>query len=351
MKQVEIARDDIDADDGTNGWKAGDGLVLPRRVRQLGPSTRAKRGGKESRDDRPGYRRKVIIWLVGPAVVLQVLVYLIPIAVGVYTSFTGITFSTLRDWVGAPFLGLHNYRLILATPAIADPLLRSFILSLLYVTIVVTSSIMLGMVAVIMVRSLARGRRVLQIIYILPFTVPVYAGVLTWDFVFQGHGAATALLATDLHLVSASTLWLEGTNAFWSMVIATIWRSWPFAFLMLLAASQQIPDTLYEAVRVDGGARWKEARYVTLPLLRTTIVTLSLILFLWTFNDFTTPFVFFGQIPPPDADLFPLHVYTNTFVNASYSLGNAMTLIAVIALLVVAIPYSRLSGIVGRNEA
>jgi multiple sugar transport system permease protein len=351
MTQVDIAKGYGEADDGANGRRPGDRPVLPRRTSARRLSGRAKRGGKPFRDDRPGYRRKVILWLVGPAVVVQVLVYLVPIIVGIYTSFTGITFSTLRDWVDAPFLGFHNYKLILATPAIADPLLHSFLLSLVYVTIVVTCSIMLGMLAVIMVRSLARGGRFVQIIYILPFTVPVYAGVLTWDFVFQGHGAATALLATDLHLVSSNTLWLEGTNAFWSMVIATIWRSWPFAFLMLLAASQQIPDALYEAVRVDGGAHWKEARYVTLPLLRTTTVTLSLILFLWTFNDFTTPFVFFGQIPPQDADLFPLHVYTNAFVNASYSLGDAMTLIAVIALLVVAVPYSRLSGIVGRDEA
>jgi multiple sugar transport system permease protein len=119
----------------------------------------------------------------------------------------------------------------------------------------------------------------------------------------------------------------------------------------LLATSQQIPAELYEAVRIDGGAHWAEARCVTLPYLRQTLVTLSMILFLWTFNDFTTPYVFFGDIPPKDADLFPMHVYTNTFVNASYSIGNAMTIVAVLILLFIAIPYGRSAGLLKEQDA
>jgi multiple sugar transport system permease protein len=300
----------------------------------------------------PGYRRKVIIWLVGPAVVCQLLVYALPVLVGIYTSFTGVNFSTIRTWLNAPFVGVQNYRLILSTSAIAEPLLRSFVLSMIYVTIVVTCSLAIATLAVVLVRTLGGWMaRVLQTLYILPFTIPIFAGVLTWDFIFQGNGAASQLLSSDLHLFSSGTLWLDGADAFWAMVITTIWRSWPFAFLMLLAASQQIPQELYEAVRIDGGGRWAEARSITIPYLRQTLVTLSMILFLWTFNDFTTPYVFFGDIPPKDADLFPLHVYTSTFVNASYSLGSAMTIVAVLALLLIAIPYGRTSGLLGERNA
>lgn len=327
---------------------------LAAKGRQV-PSTRGQGrrvGGKPRRSvDHPGYRRKVILWLVGPAVLCELLVYGLPIAVGIYTSFLDVNLTTLHDWLGAPFAGLSNYRLAVSVPAIAGPLLRSFVTSLIYVAIVVSVSIVIGTVAVIFVRSLRRGTRALQVLYILPYTVPVYAGVLTWDFVFQGNGAASSLLIGGLHLFSKNTLWLEGSDAFWAMVVATIWRTWPFAFLMVLAATQNIASELYEAVRIDGGNRWDEVRSVTLPHVKSTVVTLSLIMFLWTFNDFTTPYVFFGQIPPVDADLFPLHVYINSFVNASYSVGSAMTLLAVVALLVVALPYSRASGLLGAKDA
>jgi multiple sugar transport system permease protein len=299
----------------------------------------------------PGYRKKVVLWLVLPAVLCETLVYLLPVGVGIYTSFTDVTYTTLRHWLTAPFVGINNYRLTLATPAIAGPLIRSFVLSIIYVTLVVAGSLCIGTLAVVMVRTLKRATHFFQLLYILPFTIPVYAGVLTWDFIVQPNGAAVGLLGHGLHIIKSTALLLEGTNAFWSMLITTIWRSWPFAFLMLLAASQQIPPELYEAVRVDGGGHWRETLHVTLPYLKSTLVTLSLILFLWTFNDFTTPYVLFGEAPPPDADLFPLHVYTNTFVNASYSLGSAMTLLAVILLLAVGLPYTRLSGILRSEDA
>jgi multiple sugar transport system permease protein len=339
---------------GTAGKSSGALTRLPaRRPRLIRPGKWPEQVGHVRRlGGHPGYRRKVIIWLVGPAVLCQLLVYALPVLVGIYTSFTGVNFSTIRTWLGAPFVGVQNYRLILATSAIADPLLRSFVLSMIYVTIVVACSLALATLAVVLVRTLGgRVARILQTLYILPFTIPIFAGVLTWDFIFQGNGAATELLSKDLHLFGSGTLWLDGSDAFWAMVVTTIWRSWPFAFLMLLAASQQIPGELYEAVRIDGGGRWAEARSITVPYLRHTLVTLSMILFLWTFNDFTTPYVFFGGIPPKDADLFPLHVYTSTFVNASYSLGSAMTIVAVLALLLIAIPYGRTSGLLGERNA
>jgi len=89
---------------------------------------------------------------------------------------------------------------------------------------------------------------------------------------------------------------MTGNNAFWGMVIATTWRTWPFVFLMLMAATQSISQEVLEALRIDGGSRWHEATHITLRHVRPTLVTLSLILFFWTFNDFSTPYVFFGQI-------------------------------------------------------
>jgi multiple sugar transport system permease protein len=297
------------------------------------------------------YRRRVIPWLIGPAVAFEILVYVLPIAAGIYTSTISVQASTVSDWLGAPFLGLGNFRLIVGTPAIFDPLLHSFFLSVEYTAAVVVLSLLLGFAAVVFVRTLLKGGRFFNVAYLLPFGIPAYAGALTWQFIFQAHGTANSLLAA-LHLPGATTLWMTGSNAFWGMVVATTWRTWPFVFLMLMAATQSISHEVVEALRVDGGRRWAEARYIVLPHVRPTLVTVSLILFFWTFNDFSTPYVFFGQIPPAAADLFPLHVYSNSFVNGSYSIGAAMTILAVSALLIAGIPYSRASGLLrGRGNA
>ena len=98
------------------------------------------------------------------------------------------------------------------------------------------------------------------------------------------------------------------------------------------------------AIRVDGGGRWAETRHIILPHVSAQLGVLALLLFIWTFNDFVTPFVFFGQVAPKAGNLFPLNVYTTTFVTFAYSFGSAVTFMAVILLSVfVVFPYLRIT--------
>jgi multiple sugar transport system permease protein len=284
----------------------------------------------------PAYRRRALWALMLPAVICELAVYVLPIVAGIYTSFLKVNQFTIRDWFNAPFVGLKNYTSVLATPAIGGPLLRSLIVSLLYVFCVVTISLVIGFVATTFVRTLKRAR-FFQIFFIIPYAVPVYAGVLAWDFAFQGHGAVNSLLGTDI-------LWLQGNQAFFSMVVTAVWRTWPFVFLMMLASTSSISPELFEAVRMDGGGRLAETRYVVFPHVYTQLGVLALLLFIWTFNDFVTPFVFYGQVAPVAGNLFPLNVYTTTFVTFAYSLGSAVTLMAVILLSIfIVFPYLRIS--------
>lgn len=125
-------------------------------------------------------------------------------------------------------------------------------------------------------------------------TVLAEDGLSRRDFLRVG---GAGLLGLTL-LGSAACGGGSGGNAFWSLVMSNLWRTWPFAFLLLLAALQNIPSELYDAASVDGASRWKQFRSITLPLLRPVSAVIVLVLFLWTFNDFNTPYILFGQSPP-----------------------------------------------------
>ena len=72
--------------------------------------------------------------------------------------------------------------------------------------------------------------------FLIPYALPVYVAVIAWSFMLQqNNGAMNTLLVDNLHLLEERPFWLIGTNAFWSVVMVSLWRSWPFAFLMLLA--------------------------------------------------------------------------------------------------------------------
>ena len=128
---------------------------------------------------------------------------------------------------------------------------------------------------------------------------------------------------------------LLGNDAFFSTAMVALWRSWPFAFLMLMAGMQSIPHDVYDASAVDGAGPWKQWAQVTLPMLRPVNVVLVLMLFLWTFNDFNTPYVLFGAPAPDDVNVMPMLVYVTSFQSLRFGLSAAM---AVVSLLLIAIP-------------
>ena len=210
----------------------------------------------------------------------------------------------------------------------------------------------MGLAAAQLVSTEFRGQRWFRTLFLVPYAMPVYVAVIAWSFMLdRDNGALNALLG-DLHLVGDTPpFWLIGSNAFWSIVMTTVWRLWPFAFLMILAGMQNIPQELYEAAAVDGASPLRRFRHITLPLLRPVTGVLMIILFLWTFNEFNTAYVLFGPAPPKSADLLSLHIYVNSFVNLNFGLGSAMSVMLLLFLLVVTMAYVRVFRVGGERVA
>jgi multiple sugar transport system permease protein len=281
--------------------------------------------------------------LILPALLFELLVHVFPMLVGVGVSFLELTQFYVRNWSAAPFVGLENFRAGLdPTGPIGSALAHSFVITVVYTALVVGGSWLLGIAAALLVNGEFRGRRWFRALFLVPYALPAYVAVIAWSFMLQREtGAINTLLVDDLGLLDERPFWLLGDNAFWSVVMTSLWRSWPFAFLMLLAGLQTIPGDLYEAASIDGASRWRQFRSITLPLLRPVNLVLLLVLFLWTFNEFNTPYVLFGQAPPESADLLSLHIYVNSFVDWNFGLGAAMSTLLLLFLLVVSVFYVR----------
>jgi multiple sugar transport system permease protein len=279
--------------------------------------------------------------LVLPAVVLELLIHIVPMLVGIWMSFIQLTQFFIANWSQAPAAGLDNYKIAVdfSTP-IGRALFHSFTVSCLYTLIVVGLSWLFGMSAAAVLQNGFRGRGTLRTLFLVPYSLPIYAGVITWSFMLQrDNGLVNHVLVSNLHVLDHPPFWLIGNNAFVSMAIVALWRSWPFAFLMIMAGMQSIPDEVYQAAAVDGASVWKQLRYITLGMLRPVNVVLVLMLFLWTFNDFNTPFVLFGPTPPQSADLISIHIFDNSFVNWNFGLGSAMSVLLLLFLLVLTGAY------------
>ncbi|MEH0829373.1 MULTISPECIES: carbohydrate ABC transporter permease [unclassified Micromonospora] len=312
--------------------------TTPRAV--AGPDRPAEAAGAA-----PGRRRSrrtlLPYLLLAPAVVLELAVHVVPMAVGAWMSLLELTQFHIRDWSTAPFVGLDNYRVVLDVDSAAGAdLLHSFWVTVVYTIASVGLSWLLGTTAAVLLQRPFRGRGLLRALFLTPYALPVYTAVITWSFLFQRDtGLVNHVLVDQLHLLDDKPFWLIGGNSFFALLVVSIWRTWPFAFLCVMAGLQNIPGDLYEAAAVDGAGFWRRLRSVTLPMLRPVNLVLLLVLFLWTFNDFNTPYVLFGGSAPDEANLISIHIYRSSFKTWDFGSGSAMSVALLLFLLAVTAGY------------
>ncbi|MFD7430752.1 carbohydrate ABC transporter permease [Streptomyces sp. NPDC059818] len=279
--------------------------------------------------------------LLLPAVLLELLVHVIPMIIGIVMSFRELTQFYINNWGGAPWRGFDNYRIAVDVNApIGEALLHSFFVTCVFTFFAVGLAWLFGVAAAIMLQENFRGRGFLRAIFLVPYALPVYAAVITWAFMFQrDNGLVNHVLHDQLGLTDQPSFWLIGDNSIYALIVVSVWKGWPFAFLIVMAGLQNIPRELYEASAIDGAGVWQQIRKITLPALRPVNQVLVLVLFLWTFNDFNTPYVLFGKAAPSSADLISIHIYQSSFVTWNFGTGSAMSVLLLLFLLVVTAVY------------
>lgn len=283
--------------------------------------------------------------LLLPALIFELLVHLVPMLVGIVISFKRLTQFYISNWQHSPWSGLSNYRVAVNfNAATGQALLHSFLVTCAFTAAAVSLSWLLGTAAAILAQDRFRGRGLLRAVFLTPYALPVYASVITWAFMFQyDNGLVNHVLHSQLGITSRPTFWLLGNNSFAALVVVSVWRNWPFAFLCVMAGLQTIPRELYEASAIDGAGIWQQIRRITMPSLRSINQVLVLVLFLWTFNDFTTPYVLFGNVAPQAADVISIHIYQASFVTWNFGEGSAMSVLLLGFLLVVTAVYLRVT--------
>ena len=322
-------------------------MSVPAPVRSGRPAARTAPPGRVRGGARRLLSRRWLPYaLLLPALVAELAVHVIPMLVGVWMSVQQINQFTLRNWTRAPFAGLDNFRLAadLASP-VAGQLLRSFAVTAAYSVLVVAICWVLGLAGAVALQKPFPGRGLLRTLFLVPFALPVFAAVITWRFMLQRDtGLVNRVLVDGLGLLDDRPFWLVGGNSFVSLVVVMVWRLWPYAFLTITAGLQSIPDELYEVAEVDGASPWQQLRRVTLPMLRPVNRVLLLVLFLWSFNDFTVPYTLFGAAAPAEADVLSVHIYQSSFVTWNFGLGSAMSVLVLGFLLLASGVYMVVSG-------
>jgi arabinogalactan oligomer / maltooligosaccharide transport system permease protein len=179
-------------------------------------------------------------------------------------------------------VGLDNFTKLVEQPLIRRPFIRVFIWTLAFATGTVLISFALGLfLAIALNKPGMRFLRTYRALIVLPYAVPGFLTILVWYGLLNDEfGLINRLLPRDAP-------WLFDPNwAKVSVLIVSVWLTFPYFFLVSLGALQSIPDELVEAARVDGGGPLQIFRRVTLPLLLVAVAPLLIASFAFNFNNF-----------------------------------------------------------------
>lgn len=263
-----------------------------------------------------------------PGGFLMVVVILVPLALGIYMSLIALDQYSLREWIGAPFVGLGNFGEAIAS----SDLLRSIWLSVSFAVIATVATIPLGVAAAVVTQNAYRGRAIVRSVFLIPYVLPSFVVATVWRTMLQPDGIVNIALS---QMGIDPGLWLNGPQSYWTLILVEIWAAWPFIYLLALAGLQTVDHEVHEASALDGALWWNKLRYVIFPYLKGPVALACLLATLHHINNFTLPYVLFGAPAPADVNVLPILVYVTSFQSFRFGLSAAM---AVVSLILIAIP-------------
>jgi multiple sugar transport system permease protein len=287
------------------------------------------------------WRYRIAYLLILPTVIMMFIVHLLPIVQGTIMSVLDLNGAQkLRLFLNAPYSGLENYETLIfnTSDAGVKTILNAARNTVFYAIIVNMGTIGLGLVAAMLLNRRFRGQRFARTLILLPWIIPTYAVGLMWANMWLSEtGIINTFLVDVLHLTEQRPFWLIGPNAFWAVVIPTIWRGLPFNTVMLLAGLQVVPDELYEAAQIDGASIWQQFYYITLPLLKPVLAIMVLWGIIFTAFGYNIVIMMFGNgggFPGEYADLLMPAIHRATFSKFSFGIGAAASILMMAAMLV-----------------
>lgn len=204
-----------------------------------------------------------------PGWLLLLVIFALPIAVGVYLSFRS---DKIGGIVPGRDVRLKNYKGEIGADTFREALITTVIVAGLGVLIQIPAGVGL---ATMLHRNLA-GTRLFRSVLLLPMLLTPVAVGLMWRFMFDTDFGVINWLFESLHVARIN--WLgERQSAIIAVVVVDSWQSIPFVMLLCLAGLAGLPRSPVEAAQVEGASPWQIFRHITLPLLRPVLLIVLLI--------------------------------------------------------------------------
>lgn len=291
-------------------------------------SPHARRGGLKAHERRVGR-----LFLL-PALAAFTLVILLPFLRALGVAFTRSDLQTPEP----VFIGLANFRAILATPEI----LGAFVTTAIYVTLATAGTVVLGLAWALILNQPFRGRVVLRAVTLIPWVLPSTVTAFVWGWIFNSRYGVLNAALMSVGAIPYPTAWLSTSGgAMTAIVITKIWFSIPLFMSFFLAGLQSLDREQIDAARVDGASNFALLRDHILPHLRPVLLVVVVLGVIGNLQHFDTIFALTGGGPVRATAVLSIEVYRRAFDQWDLGMASALGLLWVATILPAAYFYLR----------
>ncbi|CAN7758364.1 sugar ABC transporter permease [Paenibacillus sp. LjRoot56] len=242
--------------------------------------------------------------------------------------------SFFDDEDPSKFIGLRHYSHALTS----DTFYQSLNNTIVYVIGAVAIELILGMFLALLLSTGFKGANIIRTLLLSPLMISPLVCGLIWKFMLNDQFGILNVIIYKMGLIKnpQSILWLSDSKlALISCMIADVWLTTPFMMLILLAGIQGIPESLYEAARIDGANKFQNFLHITLPSLKPVILVAVVIRMIDAAKSFDIIWVMTQGGPNGSSSLVSTLIYKSVARYNQEGYASAMAVIFMIILLVI----------------
>ena len=273
---------------------------------------------------------RFIFGMTAPTMLILLIMTVYPVIFTIVYSFTDYNYLKGIH----PFIALENYVKLFENVYFRQAVCNT----VLFTVLAVVSEVFLGLLLALYVRSLKKRQKLLRVLILLPYLLPAVTVALIWRMMLSpNYGIANQLLQTiGLPVFN----WFRDPNtAFGTILVIDIWQNTPFAFLLLYACLQGVPDSQYEAAAIDGAGYFQSFWHVTLPNITGGLALCAMLRTIDTFRLFEKVNILTGGGPANTTSTITQYMYTYGIKTLDFGFASACAIVMTVFVLILSAVY------------
>lgn len=270
--------------------------------------------------------------LILPVIIFMIIVYGYPLLLIFKYSFQEVSLIGSENI----FVGFRNYIRVLTD----EKFYNTLILTFKWAVFTIAIKIVIGFIMALLLNGELYLKKALRFLALIPWAIPQVVVAILWTWILDGQYGYLNYYLQKFGVIEEVIRWLSDPNlALISTSIVDAWIGIPLITMIFLSGLSSIPDSLYEAAKVDGANIFQRFRYITLPTMKKVVLISLTLTTIWTFNSFNVIYVLTGGGPMDATETMMIKIYHEAFGKYNLGMSSTLSVIVFIILIILSILY------------